>query len=47
VLSLQCWCRGETAKATMKELRFQRSVIKIQSRQVLCVSTSRSCCNTF
>jgi hypothetical protein len=37
VLSLQCWCRGEKAKATLKELRFIRFVIKIQSRQVLCV----------
>jgi myosin-5 len=34
-LSLQCWCRGTKAKGTMKDLRFNRSVIKIQSRQVL------------
>jgi myosin heavy subunit len=46
VLSLQCWCRGEKAKGTMKELRFIRSVIKIQSRQVLC-SLSCPCYSTF
>jgi myosin-5 len=34
-LSLQCWCRGKKAKETMKDLRCSRSVIKIQSRQVL------------
>ena len=47
VLSLQCWCRGERAKATMKELRFTRCVIKIQSRQVLCVHTLCSHCSAF